>query len=180
MINLLPPQLKTQLAYAKRNTVVVRYIFLVAAVIVVIGAGFFGSQLYLDQRLQEVSTSIAGKEKIAAGNKDVEAASKTLNSRVAAIKAIQDAQPKFSAVLSDLARAVPKNASITGLTLTGLDSTPVKISADATSYQIAVSFRDALAASPRISGADIDSITGNATEGFHVDITIGFKPGQAK
>lgn len=180
MINLLPPSIKEEIVYAKRNAVVLRYTSLLLIVAVLVGGGFWGSHVYLNQRIAETADSIADKDKIAASYKDVELEAKTLNSRVAAIKAIQDSQPKFSAVLSDLAKAVPRNASITNLTLTGQDSKPVKISATATSYQAAVSFRDALAASPRISGADIDSISGNATEGFNVDITIGFKPGQAK
>ncbi len=180
MINLLPPQTKAEIMYAKRNAVVVRYVALVLIVAMVVGIGFAGSHWYLDQKLKETADSLASKELVAGGYKDVENAAKTLNARVAAIKAIQDNQPKFSAVLSDLAKTVPQDASITSLTLIGDDTKPVKVSADASSYQAAVSFRDSLAASPRISGADIDSITGNETEGFHVNITIGFKPGQAR
>lgn len=179
-LNLLPPQIKAEIAYAKRNAIIVHYIFLTLTVAVAIGAGFWGSHFYLNQQLTEKADSIAAKELLAAGYKDIENAAKTLNGRVAAIKAIQDSQPKFSAVLSDLAKTVPQAASITALSLTGDDTKPVKISADAANYQTAVSFRDALAASPRISGADIDSISGNDIEGYRVDITIGFKPGQAK
>ncbi len=157
-----------------------RYIVLIVAVGAAVGVGFFGSHLYLNQQLKATADSIASKEAGAASYKEIEAAAKTLNGRVAAIKAIQDNQPKFSAVLTDLAKAVPQNASITNLSLTGDDTKPVRISADATTYQTAVSFRDALAASPRIAGADIDSITGNTANGFHVNITIGFKPGMAK
>jgi Tfp pilus assembly protein PilN len=180
MINLLPPELKIEIAYAKRNAIMVRYIMLTVAIAVVLTGAFIGSHLYLNQRLSDTAASIASKDTIAASYKTVETEAKTLNSRVAAIKAIQDSQPKFSAVLSDLAKTVPKDVSISGLTLTGIDSTPVTISADAVTYQSAVDFRDALAASPRISGADIGSITGSAAAGFHVDITIGFKPGEAK
>jgi Tfp pilus assembly protein PilN len=180
VINLLPPDFKQEMVYAKRNAILVRYIGLLVVVWIVVGAGFYGSHIYLNQKLSEAADSIDAKAKTAAGFKEIEANAKTLNSRVAAIKAIQDSQPKFSAVLADLAKTVPKDAAITQLTLTGDDTKPVKISAVATSYATAVSFRDALAASPRISGADIDSISGNITGGFSVSITIGFKPGQAK
>lgn len=180
MINLLPPQVKEQLAFAKLNAVVMRYLKVVTALIIVLAVAFGGTYVYLSQRISGIDTELANKQAVVDSYKPTQKAAKVLNDRVAAIKSIQNAQPRFSKLLDDIAKFTLKGTSITSLALTGEDNKPLVISATAQSYSEAVSLRDALATSGRISGADIQSIADQGDGTFKVDIVIGFKPGQAR
>ncbi len=180
MINLLPPSVKEQTAYAKRNTVVVHYLWLVSILVVLLGVSFGSTYIYLNQRVSGIDNELASKQSIIDSYKPTQKSAKALNERVAAIKAIQASQPRFSQLLDDIAKFTLKGTSITSLSLTGEDNKPVMISATAESYNEAVSLRDALANSPRISGADTQDITNQSDGTYHTNIIIGFKPGMAR
>ncbi len=179
MINLLPPAIKSEIIYAKHNTIAVRYLWLVITVVVVITISFIGAHMYLNQRLAQTDKVLKQKETQIQSYKQLESQAKALNSRVAAIKNIQDNQPKFSLLLSDLARIMPRNATLVNLNLTGDDKKPVRITAIADTYATAVALRDSLAESSRISAVDIENISAS-NGGFSVNLIVGFKPGQAK
>jgi cell division protein FtsL len=180
MINLLPPSFKEQVRFAKHNAILIRYLKLAVLLIIVLGVSFGGTYYYLTRRIASTNAAMASKQEVIGSYTDIETQVKELNSRVAAIKTIQSSQPRFSLLLSDIAKFTLKGTAISSLALTGDDSKPVVISATAGSYTAAVSLRDALVASPRISGADIQSITGQSDGSFSVNIVIGFKPGQAR
>jgi Tfp pilus assembly protein PilN len=179
MINLLPPHVKEGIAFAKRNAVGIGYLKLMLILVSVLTACFVGAGIYLDQRIHATSTSYQQKQDQIASYKKVEDEAKIINERVAAIKSIQDSQPRFTTLLSDIAKAMPKNASLTNLTLTGDDKKPIRVTATADSYATAVALRDSLASSPRISGVDIESVS-STKDGVSASLTISFKPGQAR
>jgi Tfp pilus assembly protein PilN len=179
MINLLPPQIKEQITYSKRNAIIVHYLWLAAFTMIVLGGVFGGSYWYLQGRIASAEQAVAQKETSIAGFKGLESKVKTLNSRLSTIKAIQSQQAKFSQVLTDVAKAMPAGASLNNINLSGDASKPVTIDATADSYATAVALRDTLAASPRIAAADLQTV--NATgSNYHVSIVLSFKPGQAK
>ncbi len=181
MINLIPPQLKQELKFARRNASLVRFLVIAAILAVAVGSGFAGTTYYLNQRTAKVEQDIAAKKSSADSYHTTIAAAKALNDRVSAIKTIQSGQPKFSLLLSDIAKFTLKGTSISSISLTGADNKPVQISAVAANYTAAVSLRDALASSPRISAADIISVVNNSqNNNYTVVIVIGFKPGQAR
>ncbi len=179
MINLLPTQLKDQTGFAKRNQILIKYVWLAGIVLLIVSASFTGADIYLNHRIDQATTDLSQKETQINSYKGLEEQAKQLNDRVAAIKEIQAGQPKFSLLLTDLAKAMPKGASLTALTLTGDDKKPVRINASADTYNTVVALRDALAASSRIAGVDLDSIN-STTSGVTADLTISFKPGQAR
>lgn len=180
MINLLPPSVKEQTEFAKRNAIVVHYLWLSAFLVALISVSFGATYIYLNQRVAAIDNELASKQTVIDSFKPTQKAAKTLNDRVAAIKAIQASQPRFSQLLDDIAKFTLKGTAITSLSLTGEDNKPVVISATADSYNAAVSLRDALANSPRISGADIQDITNQSDGTYHANIVIGFKPGMAR
>ncbi len=181
MINLIPPQLKAEIKYSRWNGQVVHYLRIVIALALVVGGGFAATSYSLYKRTSAVEQDIATKQAKAATYKPTVSTAKALNERVAAIKTIQSSQPRFSLLLADIAKFSLKGTAINSISLTGADSKPVQISATSASYTAAVSLRDALAASPRISAADLISVTSNSqTNTYTAVIVIGFKPGQAR
>jgi Tfp pilus assembly protein PilN len=180
MINLLPPDQKEQIRYAKLNRLALRYVWVSVVVIGVLGGIFAGSLVMLDQQITQVTADVAvKKDTIADLNKTFTPKAKDASERLKAISYVQGTQTKFSALISDIAKVVPKGVSIDSMTLTGNDAVPVKLAVTAQSYAVALAFRNALITSPRIAGADLETISASG-EVFQTSVVIAFKPGQAK
>ncbi len=179
MINLLPSDLKLELAYSRRNRVIANYIALALGGFGLAALTLWGTRFYLGQRLGGLNAQLQDQRQQIDQLQSIEGPARTLKARLDLIKALQTDQAHFSALLSDLAKVTPKGAYITQIALTGDATKPVRISANAGSYAAAVTLRDGLAASPRIAAADIVSVS-NAAGTFHIDINLAFKPGAAK
>ena len=182
MINLLPPEIKSEIAYSKRNAVLRHYIILVALLAAVLSAGLFGAHTYLAQKMKDVDKSIAENQLKIASKKQLEAEAQNINSRLTSISNIQKSQAKFSVLLDDLARDMPRGTAISTISLTGDDTKPVKLTVTAVDYNTALGFRDSITSSPRISAADIESIKVKApgSRAHVVTVTFTFNPGQAR
>lgn len=181
MINLLPPDLKEQIRYAKLNRLALRYFRVLIAVVAVL-AGVFASTFYLlDQQGANIAADVTAKQrKITELNKNVTPKAKDASDRLNAIKYVQATQTRFSAVVADIAKVVPQGVTIDSMTLTGVDTAPVKLAVTATTYEKALAFRNALITSPRIAGADLESIAVGSNNTYSTSVVIAFKPGQAK
>ena len=180
MISLLPPEQKEQLRYAKLNRLVLRYLQVLVTVTVVLGGVFAGSFYLLGLQTAQVVSDVSTKQATIAGlNSSFTPKAREASDRLNAIKYVQSTQTRFSGVVADIAKVVPQGVSIDSLTLTGSDATPVQIAVTAQSYAAALAFRNALITSPRIAGADLESIASNGTT-YQTTVVIAFKPGQAK
>ncbi|HSX02042.1 MAG TPA: PilN domain-containing protein [Candidatus Saccharimonadia bacterium] len=180
MINLLPPAHKEQLRYARLNQLTLRYLRVILVVIVVL-AGIFGASIYLlgrqsDQLAADISTK---QETITAAAPKLKLA-KSAADRLTTIKAIRASQTRFSLLLDDLAKVLPQGVSIDSITLTGDDTKPVRIAVTGATYDSVLAFREALAASSRISGVDLETIAQAGGSSFQASVVVGFKPGAAR
>ena len=104
---------------------------------------------------------------------------KDASDRLTAIAYIQTQQTRFSSLLADIAKVVPKGVSISSITLTGDASKPVRLAISGSSYDSILAFREAVVSSPRIAAADLENIA-QASSGYTASVVIAFKPGQAK
>jgi Tfp pilus assembly protein PilN len=175
MINLLPPAIKQEVSFSKRNAVILRYTIMAAAIVIITVAALFAGQLYVAQKIKDTQAQLDQKDLEVAKYHKLETDAKAVNNRLTSIQNLQKNQAKFSQLLSDIAAATPVGVAIQSISLTGDDKRPVNISAHATSYKTAVSFRDALVKSPRISAADIVQVSSDS-----VTLSIAFKAGQSK
>lgn len=180
MINLLPPGVKEESLFAKRNAMLLHYIWLMILLAVVCGAIFGAGAYYISQQKTKLQKEIAAKNAQISTFKGLENDAKDANSRLKAFKTLSGNQARFSSLLSDLASHTPKGVSISTITLTGDANQAVKISATATSTEAAASLRDALAKSPRIKEVAIDDISTQEAGGLKVNVTVAFKPGSSK
>ena len=182
MINLLPPAIKEEIAYSKRNAIMRNYVILVATIAIVLAGMLVGARYYLNGQItakqQDLSTKQLQIDKYTA----VENQASALNGRLAAIKTIQASQTKFATLLSDLAQYMPPGTALTSLTLTGNSKLPVQVTVLANDYATALSFRDSIIRSKRISAADIESITPAAggPGAFALTAVFAFSPGEAQ
>lgn len=181
MINLIPPDQKEAIRYAKLNRLALSYVRVLVSVIIVLGVVFAGSIYLLNRQAAEVTADVAAKTaRIAELDNSFTPKAKDASDRLAAIKYVQSSQTRFSAVVADIAKVVPQGVSIDAMTLTGDDKTPLRIAVTATSYAGALAFRNAIITSPRIAGADLETISSNGTAGYQTVVVVAFKPGQAK
>jgi Tfp pilus assembly protein PilN len=180
VINLLPPSLKEQITYAKRNARLIGYLWLIIALATIVGGIFGGSLFLLNNKQAGALATLKERQTVIDSYTKLQADATALNVRLATIKVIQTSQARFSSLLSDLAAYTPKDVFITSINLTGDDKQPVRLSATATSYGSAVALREALAKSPRVSGADIADISNPADGVYKVNVIIAFNPGQSK
>lgn len=178
MINLIPPMIKEQIEFAKKNGRVVKKLRLGLVFIASIGALFVGAQIYLSARASQAMSELASRQDEIKRLEPDEVKAKVVNSRLASIKSIQSTQNKFSVMFEDVAKVVPKGVVLKDIILTGDPTKPVRIQFTADSYASGATFRDALALSPRVSGADIERLDGGGP--LTGVIVIGFKAGAAK
>jgi Tfp pilus assembly protein PilN len=179
MINLMPPSVREQIRYARYNRIALRYLQLVVLIIVAVAAIFVAAIIYLGHLNAIVERDLESKKQTIAGYASDKAKATDAASRLATIKSIAASQTRFSQLLYDLAAVLPKGVSISGIALTGDSSKPVVVSVSGSTYDSILGFRDAIVTSPRIAGADLQSITSTAT-GYEANVVIGFKPGQAR
>jgi Tfp pilus assembly protein PilN len=182
MINLLPPDLKEQIAYSQRNALMRRYILLSTTVWLILAGALVASGYYLNNQIKTAQQQVSAKQQQIASYSQLQTTAAGLTSRLAAIQSIQKNQAKFSALLSNLAQSMPQGTAITSITLTGNASQPVQLTVSAVNYQTALGFRDSLTKSKLISAADIESITPQ-TSGpapYTVTVTFTFNPGDAQ
>jgi len=181
VINLLPPEIKDQIRFAKLNRLAIGYVRVSVAVVAVLGVIFGVSIYYLGVQTKNVAADVAEKQAvIAALNKTFTPKARDASDRLSAIKYVLATQTRFSAVIADIAKVVPQGVSINSMTLTGNDAAPVRIAVTASSYSGALAFRNALITSPRISGADLETISSSNGSSFETSVVVAFKPGMAK
>lgn len=179
MINLLPPERKQQLRFARLNARLRRYLILLIVVIVINGLIFAGSLVYLNFEQQQVTKGLAVAQSDIAGYAAFKQQAEDTSTRLTAIKNLRAAQTRFSLLLTDLSKVMPAGDTLGGITLTGDASKPVQITVTANSYNNALAFRDALVNSPRIAAADLENVS-QASTGYTATVVIAFKPGMAQ
>ncbi len=179
MINLLPPELKTQITYSHYNRTLLRLIATALAVMLLLAGSLAGGYYYLHLQTTHAREELRDKQAQVENYKELQAKTKVINARLASIRAIQKDQAKFSVLLNDLAQYMPQGTAITSITLTGDDKQPIRLTVKAVDYKVALSFRDSIARSKRISAADIESVKAT-NPGYAVVVAFAFSPGDAK
>jgi Tfp pilus assembly protein PilN len=180
MINLLPPQIKAQVHYAKRNAKLIGLVRLLVFLAIVCAVGFLAGHWLLDRTMQQTRAAQTDKDREIQAFSGTEAEAKALSERLRSVKLLSNQQTKFSLLLADLARVTPRGAYINTISLTEDSKRPVSINATADSYQTAAGLRDAFASSEHIKAVDIGSITNPDPGVYRVELSISFKAEQFK
>jgi Tfp pilus assembly protein PilN len=162
MINLLPPDVKDNYRYARRNSQLLRWTIactfaLLGLVILTIGGAF-----YLDQTAKDYSAQADSLEaSLKAQDEDAIRKQVTeISSNLKLAVTVLSNQVLYSQMLQHLATIIPANTSLTGITLSPTQ-TSLDIAADTADYNAATQLQINLA-DPKnglFSKADIVSIT---------------------
>lgn len=124
MINLLPPAVKQEITFARRNGVLIRWIIAMVAVIVGIGFMTLFGQFYINKNTQnQQKVAKLTEERIAAQNlSSTKKELQTLSDDVKTIVQILNKQLLFSKMLTSIGSILPAGTALSDITFTSSDS----------------------------------------------------------
>lgn len=138
MINLLPPVIKTNYSYARRNVILRKWVVMCALALVGLGLIATGGLLAIQSNINSYNNKIAAsqallkQENFAGTENQVQDIS---NSFKLVVKVLGN-EVLFSQLLKQMAAAIPQGANLTGLTINQTQGA-IDITADATNYNTA-------------------------------------------
>jgi Tfp pilus assembly protein PilN len=162
MINLLPPDVKDNYRYARRNSQLMHWIVACGLALVGLAAISVGGMIYLDQTAKD-STKQADTLAVALKNQD-EAATRIkvtdIGNNLKLAVDVLSKQVLYSEMLKHIATIIPSNTSLTGLVLSQGQGS-LDITADTKDYTTATQLQLNLADAKNklFTKADIVSIT---------------------
>ena len=181
MINILPPELKEQIVYSKRNVIARNYLFALIIIALLVGAALTASHIYANQQISNLESDIERAAERAEEFEDLEASVSTLNTQLQAIDKLIEQRPQFALLLEDIASVLPPGSYINGISLSeDMEDQPMQLQITAQSQQQAISVRDELLESNRIQSADIQNVSDVDEDGtVNVSVVIAFDPEEA-
>lgn len=162
MINLLPPDLKSDYRYARRNTSLVHHIALFGLGLVVLALIVVAGILYLQQSSRTYLAQAEGIKQSLSQQKqsEVEKQVQDISSSLKLAVQVLSQQVLFSQLLKQLAIVTPNNTTLSGISITELQGA-VDVTARTKDYNAATQLQVNLAdpANKIFSKADIVTIT---------------------
>lgn len=178
MINILPSELKRQIKFSRYNVIALRYIFYVALIALVTGGTLGVSHWYADQQISDYKQNLQTKDAEAGEYQELESSIQAFNQKTETVRSLLDQRPRFSVLLGDIANVLPQGSYLRGITLNEEIDQPVELNVVVPSQSEAVSIRDALLQSPRITSADIQNISqDDSSDEVNVHVIITFSAG---
>lgn len=162
MINLIPTELKQELMYARRNTVLARWAAILLIALAGAGTVVLGGQIFLQRSINSYSKQLASdrtylkEQKLDETTKQLE----DISSSVKLVVQVLSREVLFSKLLKQLAKAIPANAALLELNIEKLQG-GVEIRAGTLSIQDATQLQLNLQdpANQIFEKADIENIT---------------------
>lgn len=137
MINLLPPEVKQQITYARRNTSLRRWLFALLGAIVCICAVVGAGQLYLQHSIDNYSGQLATgqqqlkDQRLEETQQEIEAVSSNLK----LVTQVLSRAVLFSKLLSQVGSAIPSGSVLTNLSISNKVQGGIDLSFSSTDYQ---------------------------------------------
>ncbi len=168
MINLLSPEYKKELAAARRNVTLLRYVFVLGILAGIVAASYGVGYFIFHQQEQAAHQQIADyapqKEQYKA---DIEAAN-AYNKNLSIAKAILKNEFSYSTFLTMLAKTLPSNAVLANIEVTTATLTkPIKIDVNTKSYQGIIDVKDAFQRSQYFKDTKIITAESTSTTGAY-------------
>lgn len=159
MINLLPPDMKSQIAAARTNRLLLRYNILLLAALGFLLASIIFVYFYLATAKSAAEATVAENQSKASGYAAVEAAANEFKQNLATAKTILDGDIMYSKVILKIANLLPSGVILDNLNLDSASfGNPMVLSAKAKDTTTAVAAMNALQASDLFSNVSIQSM----------------------
>lgn len=181
MINLLPTREKREILAGRTNRLLVRYIILLAIVIVLMVIAFIFVGLYLENTRSANQAKIEQNE---ANSQQLIAKQKAINefrTNLQTAKTILDKQVNYSAIILKVASTIPPGVIIDQLTLDRSTlGTPATLTAHAKDEKAVLALKDALNKSSYYSNAYFNNIAkpSDTSSDYPYQVTMTVTPTQ--
>ena len=138
MINLLPPDAKQSLSYARKNTLLLKWMVALAVAIVGVFVIILFGQIYIAQATNRLESEIAqSEENLRERNIDeVQSRVSEISNSLNLVVDVLSEQILFSDLIRSVGSVIPEGAVLTGLTINQIEG-GIDLSADATDYDTA-------------------------------------------
>lgn len=158
-LNLLPPEIKQEINYARRNARIVKYLALSLSSFIIIIALFFGLALIIKNEQKIANLEKDSSKKILAQNQSIEAKANDLSQRLRLIKKLKNNRTDWPKIFTALSENTPTGVQLTSITLsTSSQKTRPKVTGLAKSDRDIVLFKDLLAKTDFFSYIDIENM----------------------
>lgn len=138
MINLLPPELKESMAYARKNTVLLKWVMALTVAIVGVFLIILFGQMYIAQATNRLEEDIAQSEQnLQEQNiEEVQGRVQEISDSLNLVVDVLSEQILFSDLIQSVGSVIPEGAVLTGLTINEAEG-GIDLSADTTDYDTA-------------------------------------------
>lgn len=138
MINLLPPDVKETLVYARRNHMLIKWVAAFFVGIIGIGVVVFAGQLYINQTVKSYAADVQNKKDQLANQQLEETQKRTeeISSSTKLALQVLSRQVLFAELLRQIGAAMPSGASLQSLSLDRLEG-GIDLQAVAVDYRTA-------------------------------------------
>lgn len=159
MINLLPPEIKQSVRYARLNVILIQYaVVALFAVFVVLSLMMFG-QASLNTTKSELEELIEVDQVKISELAQVNAEAQQLSDTVDTISALLDDEVKFSILFQEIGSVIPPGVVVSGLTLSKESTEPISLSIRADSAEKAGVLQENILESELFLSADILNVS---------------------
>lgn len=165
MINLLPQDYRRQLLAARSNTLLVRYIILMAIVIFVIIVELAGVYWFFNNSLANSQASIAENERRTASFQSTRQNAQLFSANLATAKQILDQQVSYVKIFTILSDSMPDGTIIERITVDPSQfGVPTTVDTRSKTYMKAIEFRQALNSTDVFVDTNFSSISLDAQD----------------
>ncbi len=170
MINLMPPEHKESISYARRNNFLIRWITVIGiaalGIVIVAGGGLF--YLKQDSKSYKVSTDITNSQLAAQNEAEILKRAEEMSGNLQLVVDVLSDEILFSKLLQQMGQVIPPGTILESLSLTNDLEGGLDLSIGAQSYEAGVRAQVNLAdpANGIFEKADIGEVTCNPEEGI--------------
>lgn len=175
MINLLPDNEKRQLRAARANTLLLRYHFVLIGVLVFLAGALGFTYLYLQNTKTSAEQTMAENTAKVSDYSSVELRATQFRTNLATAKQILDREVTYTKVILEIARLLPKGVILDKLNLDAQTfGTKTTLSAQAKTYEAALSLKDSFGKSSLFTDVHFQSISvlADSSSGYPVVVNL--------
>lgn len=158
-VNLLPPELKEEIAQAKKNAKSLSFLKKLFLVLVVIGFLIGLTFAFLNFQTKSVITQLTKEEKEIDKFGSLADNAKKISERLSTIKSIDQNTNKWSSVVEEIQKTVPEGVYLTQIKMDAAPKSRNQLAGSASSKKEVASFREAMEKSNKFEFVDIESST---------------------
>lgn len=175
MINLLPDERKLDIKAARANTILLRYMAIIALAFAFIGGAVYISYMLLQTTMASAEQRVTDNDTKAGVFSSTQAEVQALSTKLSDAKSILDQEIRYSQVLVKIGQLTPPGVVLGDLTLdtASFGGTPVELTAYAKSNSEASQLQSQLQSSPLFSSVVLKGTESDkGVDGYPVLVTL--------